>query len=217
VQARIIDADIKKSATLSVRLTPHFKDAIIMAAHEQGISVSDYITKACARLMAEEGKSEEIKQLGEEVYKDMRRAIRRMRPVRRMETRISHKLALIKRIREIEKQAPPPQIARNLYEDMLTQVAGDDELTSIVKEMFRQTFNISPPLMNKGTLVVYEDFIRIDTCGCYPVIHRDVEALIPKLNERGSILLTNFPFRFYRLIADAQREIWKLCGKEQTI
>ena len=214
-RVHIIDADVKKSAMLSVRLTPHFKDAVIMAAHEQGMSVSDYVTKALARLMAEEGKSEEIKQLGKEVYRDMKRAIRKMRPVSRAETRISHKLALIKRIREIEKQSPPPLVVRNLYEDIRAQVAGDEELTFIVDEMFRQTYGISKPLSSSESMSIYRDFVRINVCALHPAAHRRVDK--DKLDERIDILLTNVPSKHYNIIADAQGTIWKLCGKEKTI
>jgi len=212
----IVDSEVKKSATLSIRLIPHVKDEIALMAHEEGISVSDLLTKAFFFYVKEHAKTEEKRKQAEEMYKLMERATRRARPVTRATANISHKVALLKHIKEVEKLALPPSVARNLYEDLLNEVRGNAELTFLVKEMIRDAFG-TELLMNKGTLVVYEDFVRIDTCGCYPPLHRDVEALIPKLNERGSILLTNFPFRFYRLIADAQREIWKLCGKEQII
>jgi len=169
------------------------------------------------RWLSEEGKTEEERKLGEEMYKAMKKETRKARRVIQGAISTSSELGLLDYINKLEKKRPNPYTARIIYQNLLKQLEPNPDLYEIARVEFKERFNIAEMLMNKGTIVVYEDLIRIDACGLYPSIHRDVEALISKLNERGTVILTNFPFRLYRIIADAQRSIWNLCRKEKTI
>lgn len=211
----IVDAEIKKSDRLTIRLAPQHKDEIVMLAHEQGISVSDYVVKACFYYAKETAKTEERRKRAEETYELMERETIRARPVLRAVISTSIELSLLKHINKIEKERPPLSTARDIYEDLLVRVRSSDKLTRLVKEAFRDRFNIPEPLINKNTLVVYPDLIKIDTCGCYPIIHREVDTT--KLDERCTLIFRNFPSVYYPEAADFQRRIWNLCRKEKTI
>jgi len=211
----IISKEIKKSDRIHARVRPETKDEMIMAAHELGVSLSDLIEMSFFHLWKEKASSEERRKAAEENYKLMEKVTRRARPVRRAAIEISHKESYAKLLREIEKLALPPLVARDFYEDLLAQVRSSDELTLMTKEVFREAYNIPEPLFTSENMSVYPDLIRINTCGLYPIAHRKVDK--SKLNERITIVLANFPSCYYDEVAELQRKIWNLCRKEKTI
>ncbi|RLI87633.1 MAG: hypothetical protein DRP01_01370 [Archaeoglobales archaeon] len=214
MRVSLVDTEVKKSATLSMRLIPQHKDEIVMAAHEEGTNVSDLLVKAFFYYWKDKAKTEEKRKIAEEMYKGMERATRRARPVIRAALESSTEMSLLDYINKIEKRRPSPSTARTLYEKLLSQVKGT-ELIELVKSEFRDRFNIPEPLVNRNSLVVYPDLIKIDTCGCYPIIHRLVDTT--KLDERCTLIFRNFPSVYYPEAADFQRKIWNLCRKEKTI
>jgi len=203
-----------KTDRIDARVRPETKDEMVMAAHELNMSLGDLIETSFFYYWKEKAPTEDRRKAAEESYKLIERAARKGRPVRRAAVSISHELSLAKLIREIEKLSIPRSEMRRIYEKLLAQVRDSEELTSLVKAMFRE-YGISEPLSSSESMSIYRDFIRINVCGLHPVAHRRVDR--DKLDERIDILLTNVPSKYYNIIADAQGTIWKLCGKEKTI
>ena len=95
MRVSLVDTEVKKSATLSMRLIPQHKDEIVMAAHEEGTNVSDLLVKAFFYYWKDKAKTEEKRKIAEEMYKGMERATRRARPVIRAALESSSEMSLL--------------------------------------------------------------------------------------------------------------------------
>jgi len=177
--------------SILITLPPELKEEILATASEQKISVSE--------LMRESFR----------YWKEKKSSSKQKPSILDLAAFTSKVRKVLTYINEIEKAKPSSLALRAIYEDILEKVSEDEKLTQIVKAEFFAKFGIPPLLLKKPGLRVYPDVLIIDCLQCKP----EYLELIPidKLQERIDILVENFPFHHYDIIAELQRKVWELC------
>jgi len=190
--------EMRRTEIITTRLTPQEKQEIVAAAKEKGVSISELMLTSF-KYWRERGSASK-----QETTKST---------TLDLAAHISKIDKILTYINRIQRAKPSSLTLRALYENLLDKVSSDKDLTEIVKAEFFAKFGVPPLLLKKPGLRVYPDMIIIDFMQC----KAEYLELIPAdgMQERIDILIENFPFRHYNIIAEAQCKVWELCRTER--